>query len=243
MIVLFTDFGLEGPYVGQMKAALYRFAPTVPVIDLCHDVPAFDIEAAAHLLAALAPAFPRTATFVGLVDPGVGTAAREPAMIGCDGVWFVGPDNGLFDVVAARARTVRWRHVTWRPPRLSASFHGRDLFAPVAARLARDDKVEGVEIAPPARLAAAGADLARVIYIDRYGNAMTGLRAENVARARALRIAGRTLKFAETFGAAAAGEPFWYENANGLVEIALNQGRAAEALGLEVGTAVALGPS
>lgn len=219
MIVLFTDFGLEGPSVGQMKAALHRFAPTVPVIDLCHDVPAFDIAAAAHLLAALAPAFPRTATFVGLVDPGVGTAAREPAMIGCDGVWFVGPDNGLFNVVAARARTVRWRHVTWRPPRLSASFHGRDLFAPVAARLAR------------------------VIYIDRYGNAMTGLRAKNVARARALRIAGRTLKFAETFGAAAAGEPFWYENANGLVEIALNQGRAAEALGLEVGTAVALGPS
>ncbi len=69
---------------------------------------------------------------------------------------------------------------------------------------------------------------------------MTGLRAKNVARSRALRVAGRTLTFAETFGRAPAGEPFWYENANGLVEIALNQGRAAKALGLEVGTAVAV---
>jgi S-adenosylmethionine hydrolase len=221
-----------------MKAALFRFAPMVPVVDLCHDVPAFDIEAAAHLLAAFAPAFPKTATFVGVVDPGVGTAARQPAMIACDGVWFVGPDNGLFDVVAARGKSVRWRHVTWRPAALSASFHGRDLFAPVAARLARDDKVEGEDLPVPERVARAGGDLARVIYIDRYGNAMTGVRAVNLGRERGIAVGGRRLAFAETFGRAPAGEPFWYENANGLVEIALNRGRAAESLGLVVGTAV-----
>jgi len=135
MIVLFTDFGLDGPYVGQMKAVLHRDAPGVPVIDLFADAPAFDAKRSAYLLAAYAEEFPAPTVFLAVVDPGVG-GARRPLMVEADGRRYVGPDNGLFEIVWRRARRRRGGAITWRPERLSASFHGRDLFAPVAARLA-----------------------------------------------------------------------------------------------------------
>src|SRR5690348_15322031 len=138
MIVLFTDFGATGPYVGQVKAVLAREAPQQPVIDLLHQAPAMNPRASAYLLASLAPSIKGDAAFVCVVDPGVGTARRALALR-ADGRWFVGPDNGLLDVVARRARETEWWEIAWRPQDLSATFHGRDLFAPVAARLARGE--------------------------------------------------------------------------------------------------------
>ncbi|MDH3597421.1 MAG: SAM-dependent chlorinase/fluorinase, partial [Rhodospirillales bacterium] len=142
MIVLFTDFGLDGPYVGQMKAVLHAEAPGVPLIDLMADAPAFDARAAAYLLAAYAPAFPAGCVFLAVVDPGVG-GPRLPLAVEADARWFVGPDNGLLAPTARRAEAARTWQVTWRPDRLSASFHGRDLFAPVAARLALGEEPPG----------------------------------------------------------------------------------------------------
>ncbi|MBM3517530.1 MAG: SAM-dependent chlorinase/fluorinase [Alphaproteobacteria bacterium] len=238
MIVLCTDFGNDGPYIGQMKAVLFRAAPGMPVVDLFADLPAFDIEAAAHLLAAYAVGFPRGDVFLAVVDPGVGTA-RSPAAVLADGRWFVGPDNGLFQVVAARARHVRWWEITWRPPVLSATFHGRDLFAPIAARLACGGEPPGVEVAPARRLSPDWpAELPRIVYCDRFGNAMTGLRRRSISAADAITVAGRRLAHAATFGAVPAGAAFWYVNANGLVEIAVNRGSAANRLGLRVGDPV-----
>lgn len=142
MIVLFTDFGLSGPYIGQMKAVLAREAPGVPLIDLFSDAPAFDPISSAYLLAAYAPEFPAGTVFLCVVDPGVG-GERAALAVQADSRWFVGPDNGLMAVAAARAeRSRRFFRIDWRPPSLSASFHGRDLFAPVAALLARGEAPE-----------------------------------------------------------------------------------------------------
>ncbi|MDA1133172.1 MAG: SAM-dependent chlorinase/fluorinase, partial [Proteobacteria bacterium] len=181
MIALFTDFGIGSPYVGQMHAALARDAPEMPVIDLCNDLAPFDAGAAAFLLPAFAAQFPADTVFLSVVDPGVGSE-RGAVMIRAGAQWFVGPDNGLFNEVARHAADPEWWDITWRPDHLSASFHGRDLFAPVAARLARGEPPPGVAADPRERIDfGSPPDLARVVYIDAFGNALTGLRAETLA--------------------------------------------------------------
>jgi len=240
MILLFTDFGLAGPYTGQMKAVLSREAPGVPVIDLFADAPAFDPGRSAYLLAAYAAEFPAPAVFLAVVDPGVG-GERLPIVVEAEGRRFVGPDNGLFELVWRRARERRTWSITWRPQRLSASFHGRDLFAPVAARLAAGRDVALAPIERPTRRDWPD-DLAEIVYVDVYGNAITGLRAASIPYAAAILTGGTAVRQRRTFSDAAPGTAFWYENANGLVEIAVNQGRADRDLGLQIGTAVAIAP-
>jgi len=238
MIVLFSDFGPAGPYVGQMVAALHRAgAGAVPVIDLISDAPACDPESAAYLLAALAPDFPPEAVFLAVVDPGVG-GERPPVVVRAADQWFVGPGNGLFEIVARRAGDAAAWRITLEPTRLSASFHGRDLFAPVAAAIATGNRVPG----DPLSWEAIGRpdwpdDQARIVYIDHFGNAMTGLRAAMLSRTDILEAEGTRIAAARTFSDVAPGAPFWYENANGLAEIAVNRGRAA-ALGIAVGSPV-----
>lgn len=238
MIVLFTDFGPDGPYVGQVKAVLHRDAPAIPAIDLIADAPAWDIRRSAYLLAPLAAWFPAGAVVLAVVDPGVG-GPRAPVAIEADRRWYVGPDNGLLELVLRRATDAKCWRIVWQPPTLSTSFHGRDLFAPVAARLARGDAM-GDDLVPHAPLRFSGwpDDLAEVIYIDHYGNAMTGLRMEAIGPATRLRVVGHELAASGTFSEAPLGEPFWYVNSNGLVEIAVNQGRADRMLGLAIGTRV-----
>lgn len=236
MIALFTDFGLHGPYVGQVRAVLARHARGIPAIDLMHDAPAFDARAAGHLLVALAADFPAGTVFVAVVDPGVGTE-RRPVVVEAGGQWFVGPANGLFDVVSARAGTSRWWRITRAPEGRSTTFHGRDLFAPVAAALARGEPVPGQEMEPP-QATDAGDDLAEVIYVDGFGNAMTGLRAPARPGLR-LRVGDRGLPGGRTFADAPAGEGLWLVNSIGLVEIAVNRGSAAAQLHLRPGTPVA----
>ena len=238
MIVLFTDFGTGGPYVGQMTAALRRDAPDAPVIELMSDAPAFDPRAAAYMLAALVPDFPADSVFLAVVDPGVG-GERAPLVLRAHGRWFVGPDNGLLALVAGRDETARAWEITWRPERLSASFHGRDLFAPVAAGLAKG-VMPAVEPRAPETLAGADwpEDLARVVYLDAFGNAMTGLRTASLPDGTALRAGDRQIGRARTFSDVARDQPFWYENAIGLAEIAVNQGHAGDVLGLTVGTEI-----
>ncbi len=135
MIVLFTDFGLEGPYTGQVLAVLHQTAPDIATIPLFADAPAGRPKPCAYLLAAYAAWFPPGTVFLCVVDPGVGSA-RRAVIAEADGRLYVGPDNGLFDLILRRAAISRLWEIAWRPPKLSASFHGRDLFAPVAARLA-----------------------------------------------------------------------------------------------------------
>lgn len=239
-IVLFTDFGAADLYVGQVKAVLAGRAPRAALYDALHDAPAFGIEPSAHLLAALAPRYPRGSVFCAVVDPGVG-GPRGAVVVDADGRRFVAPDNGLLAVLWQRAARRRCRRIRWQPKALSASFHGRDLFAPVAAALAAGRVPRGwlaPQSAPAVMLPAD--DLARVIYIDHYGNAMTGLRGAGVAGDVRLRAGRRLLRHAQAFWRAPDGSPFWYENSLGLVEIAANQANAARLLRLRVGSAVSL---
>lgn len=239
MIALYTDFGIGTPYSGQVKAVLAREAPGIPVIDLCHDLPPFNARAAAYLLPAYVSEFPDDSVFLCVVDPRVGAESRHPAIVRADAFWFVGPDNGLFNEVARRAARVAWWDITWRPESLSASFHGRDLFAPVAAGLALGGEPPGEPVYPSTRIHTDWpADLPEVIYIDRYGNAVTGIRAESVGGGARLAVAGLELRRARTFADVRPGEGMWYENSNGLAEIAVNQGDAARVLDLAVGSPV-----
>ena len=238
MIHLFTDFGSADLYVGQVKAVLAASAPGVAVIDLLHDAPAWNIRASAHLLAALATRMRAGDVVLAVVDPGVG-GARDAVAIDAGGRWFVAPDNGLASVVTARCGSADIYSIAWRPEALSPSFHGRDLFAPVAAMLAVGDRTgPGLAGKPALATELGGADLAEIVYVDHYGNAMTGLRTGSIARDARLRIGGRAIAHAPVFSAVPAGELFWYPNSIGLVEIAANSASAARALGISVGQKV-----
>lgn len=238
MIVLFTDFGMEGPYIGQMKSVLVQQAPDSPIIDLFSNTPAHDPKAAAYLLAAYIQDFPSNTVFLCVVDPGVG-GHRRPVVVHVDGQWFVGPDNGLFNVIARRGSEVKWHEITWRPDRLSSSFHGRDLFAPVAARLANGELIQQYLHELPQCIDATWPDdYAHVIYIDHFGNVITGIRATSLNKKDCIRVNNKTLSYARTFSEVTAGDAFWYENANGLVEIAVNQGRADTIMGIKAGDIV-----
>lgn len=245
MIVLFTDFGLNGPYVGQMKTVLALKAPGSTVIDLMHDAPNHDIKASSYLLASLVNEFPKGTVFLCVVDPGVGSE-RKPVVVNIDGQWFVGPDNGLLNIVMQLARdssSIRRWVIDWLPERLSSSFHGRDLFAPVAAMLENGDPVPGEIVAEnllitqPATLNWPS-DYTKVIYIDHFGNAMTGIRGEVLTTSQAIIVNGYRIGWARTFSDVNLHEGFWTINSNGLVEIAVNQGSARKKFDLHVGVDV-----
>jgi S-adenosylmethionine hydrolase len=240
IIVLFTDFGLEGPYTGQVKTVLHQIAPGVPVVDLFADLPAAKPQPAAYLLAAYGGWFPPGTIILAVVDPGVG-GERAAVVVEADSRWYVGPDNGLLELVMRRAGLTRSWEISARPEAISASFHGRDLFAPVAGLLARGDQPDGrLRPAVLSRRPDWPDDLPEIVYIDRFGNAITGLRAALIPDEARLAAAGRVLARRRTFSDVPAGEAFWYENSNGLAEIAVNAGRADAALGLAIGTSVTI---
>lgn len=243
MLILFTDYGWQDPYVGQVKAVLARDAPGVPLIDLLHAAPDFNAHAGAQLLDGLARAFPVGAVFFCVVDPGVG-GAREAALVEADGRWFVGPDNGLLSIVAGRAEKSRIWRIHWRPTDMSDTFHGRDLFAPVAARIATgsfpDDWLTPITAL---NVQFDVADLSRILYIDHYGNAWTGIRGGLAGAGGGLEVKGKRLAWRRVFSDAAKGEIFWHVNSAGFIEIAANRADAARILGLAVGDPVKLSGS
>ena len=243
MILLFTDFGWEGPYVGQMKAALHAADTNVPpLVDLMHDAPAWNPRASAYLLAAAVAHTPVCSPCVlAVVDPGVG-GARRAVVIDAGGTRFLGPDNGLGAALIARAREEGATVRAWEIPVSDAAaptFHGRDVFAPAAVkawngvfggfRPLAAEALDGWDASP---------DLDEVVYIDRYGNAVTGRRAATRMGDWELRVRGNRLRRARTFAEVDPGTPFWYENSSGLAEIAVNQGCAAGALDLAVGVPI-----
>ena len=237
MIVLFTDFGWNGPYVGQMKAVLHKLAPGKPVVDLMHDAPIFNPRSSAYLLAALAGGFPKETIFLCIVDPGVGSGERKPVVVKADDYWFVGPENGLFNVLAKRATQLEYWDITWQPEKLSNTFHGRDLFAPVAALLANGKMYNLCQDHYPAEriLPDWDDDLSEIIYIDNYGNCMTGIRACTLTKDIKIEAANQVLVHQTTYASVALGEAFWYENSSGLVELAMNRQSISKKLRLKEG--------
>ena len=239
MFILYSDFGLEGPYTGQVKAKLIESAPEVPIVDLMADAPRQNPQAAAYLLAAYALGFPADSIFICVIDPGVGSD-RPGVIVKANDHWFVGPSNGLFELILRRAESDSkiWE-IDWQPDTVSATFHGRDIFAPVSGILANGSPIPGIERPIDWERQNEWPDeLAEVIYIDNYGNAITGLRASFVKPSYAIEINSVYLENAVTYSSVPSGQAFWYVNSNGLIEIAINKGNASKHLNLNIGTKI-----
>ena len=240
MIALFTDYGLHGPYLGQVQAVLHRLLPGEKIVNLLADAPRNDPRASAYLLAAFSRAFgaaPGT-IFFSVVDPGVGSFQDRPVVLKAGEQWYLGPDNGLFDIVCRYSSRVQCWSLDWRPESLSASFHGRDLYAPAAAMI-RKNEILGEEIPWEDRHGWPD-DLSEIIYVDHFGNCMTGIRAEMLDNINEIQVSGFTITYAHTFSSVPSGDALWYRNSQGLVEIAVNGGSAAEQLNLGIGTRLVL---
>jgi hypothetical protein len=242
-IALFTDFGSQDIYVGQLHAAARRTGLDCTLVDLFHDVNAFDIRAGASLLAAMLEYLPRDAIVVGVVDPGVG-GGRHSIAVELGERWLVGPDNGLF------SRSVAWstseaRYWLLEPPiDVAKTFHGRDLFLPAAIELA------GGELETVRRVDDSGdiftyrdtetinGDDHRVIHIDHYGNLISGIRKTATTPYQTVEIGGRVLAHADYYECVGVGECFWYINSIGLLEISANKASAARALDVKGGAEI-----
>jgi S-adenosylmethionine hydrolase len=238
VITLTTDFGNADGYVGAMKGVIARLAPDARVIDIAHDVPRHDIAHGAWVLATSATEFPRGTIHVAVVDPGVG-GARTAVVIEAGGHYYVGPDNGLFAYVADRAESVHAITSTaFRMPAPSDTFHGRDVFAPAAAAIARGLPVAA---AGPATCLAGTLPWANratsrgvVVHIDMYGNLISNL----PGPARRVRVAGKDIRPVRTFEELERGAIGCYTGSAGTVEIAVREGSAAHVLGIARGDEV-----
>lgn len=231
-VFLFSDFGWQGPYVGQMLAAILDVDAGLRVTSLMHDAPPMRPDLAAYLLPGVCAHLPKDAIVVAVVDPGVGSD-RDALIVETEQYIAVGPNNGLLTRLPAIEQV---RRIDWRPEALSASFHGRDLFAPVGARLAVGGSVQCTEVAPGSLVGADWPpDRCQITYIDGFGNAMTGLRSKNTHKNKMLHVSGRILDFARTFSEAPLGGLFWTANSQGMVEIAGNGASAASILRLALG--------
>ncbi|MFQ5810663.1 MAG: S-adenosyl-l-methionine hydroxide adenosyltransferase family protein, partial [Armatimonadota bacterium] len=253
IVALLTDFGASDPYVGVMKGVILGVCPAARIVDLCHDVPAQDILAGALMLQASYQYFPAGTVFVAVVDPGVGSARRAVAAE-ADRRFFVCPDNGLLSGVANRtpiARAVELTNTEYFLPRVSHTFHGRDVFAPVAAQLAAGTPLGafGMPVADLVTIPISEAEPApdgweaHVLYIDRFGNAVTDLREEAMAdldpRGIRFSIGERTIEgLSRSYADVPEGEPVALVGSWGYVEISIRNGSAAEQLGLCRGDAV-----
>lgn len=236
LIALFTDFGVAGPYNGQMQAVLISAGVEQPIIQLMADAPRFDPKSSSYLLAAIADYMPAGTLFISVVDPGVGSD-RRPITVTDSGKWFVGPDNGLLSKVATRSGTASVEVIEWRPERLSSSFHGRDLFAPVAASICNGEYAYGTAISLESLVGANWPkSLYQVIYVDAFGNAVSGIDASSIESEAILCVGDYRIPAAATFSQSPVGTAFWYKNSIGLIEIAVNQGSASDLLGLKIGS-------
>jgi S-adenosylmethionine hydrolase len=244
IITLLTDFGAGSGYPAQLKGVILSRLPDVTLVDLSHDVPAFDVIFGALLLEGCVGSFPAAAVHLAVVDPGVGTARRPVCVIDRAGRRFVGPDNGLFTPFLDGATVRLLSEPSLVPAPASATFHGRDLFAPVAAWLAAegDPARLGPEIADPVRLEWPGVErkggelLGRTLAADPFGNLVTSIRgAELVGPVATVWVGDRPARWVRTFGEGAKGELLAMVGSGGRVEVAVREGRAAELLGASRG--------
>jgi len=256
IITLLTDFGLEDGYVAAMKGVIAGIAPDADVVDVTHLIPPQDVASGRFRLLTVTPYFPPGTVHLAVVDPGVGTRRRAVAVRSSSGSLLVGPDNGLLlgaleaDPAVAAVELSEPRF--WRTSAPSATFHGRDVFDPVAAHLARGVALEllGPAVAldslvsdelPPWRPVPGGAEGA-VQAVDRFGNLISNVPGTVLSAVGAwtASIAGRTVTGRGTYGDVPPGEALALVGSHGFVEIAVRQGSARNALEASIGMAVAI---
>lgn len=234
LVTLTTDFGEGSPYVAAIKARLLHGCPGTRLVDVSHSVPAFDVAGGGFVLWAGTRDFDPGAVHLAVVDPGVGSGRRAVALRAA-GSLYVGPDNGLFEFVL-RAAGGDWAAVELdRPGKASATFEGRDVFAPAAARLACGEPLRALGSRLPAAGLVRAAPAPAVLWVDRFGNLVTAL----AGPARPLRIGGREVRqLARTYAEATPGTAFVYLGSMDLLEVGVPSGRADVLLAAAAGTPV-----
>lgn len=256
-VVLLTDFSQRDWFVGVMKAVIHRISPQSPIFDLCHEVRRGDIREGAFMLRASVEYFPPGSVFCCVVDPGVGTKRRAIALH-VNGRYFCAPDNGLLThLLAPMAEARSIENPAWHLPEPGHTFQGRDIFAPAAAHLASGRPF--AEAGPPAEHCARldwpapqwqnRSVLGAVAYIDRFGNLIINIEAEEFARrfpqasddSLLLRAGSAVIQgCSQTYAARRPGELLFYRGSAGLFEVAVNLGDAAQMLQLRVDDPVEL---
>lgn len=244
LFTLTTDFGSASGYPAQVKAVLLGAVPEARIVDVTHDVPAFDLWAAALLVESALPWFPREAIHLVVVDPGVGTARRGLLVTDAEGRRYLGPDNGLLTpALAPGARVQALASGGPLPPPRSATFHGRDLFAPAAAYLARGGAAgalgplvdDAVRLDWPAAERSGDALRGTTLAADPFGNLVTSIRASDLpgggAEVAGVEVGGRRVRLVRTYGEGAPGELLALVGSGGRLELAVREGSAARLLG------------
>lgn len=241
LCTLLTDFGTADYFVGAVKGAILSVNPNVAIVDITHEIPAQDIEGGAFTLLAAYQTFPPGTIHLAVVDPGVGSE-RRPIIVTANDQFFVGPDNGLFSYIYDREPSHHTYHVTaekYFRPDPSSTFHGRDIFAPVAAALSTGVTPE--QLGPEINDAVRGLSLEtsfRIIHIDQFGNCVTNITRKAFA-GKSLSINGRTIGGVRNFyGEGQADELFAIWGSAGFLEISMNGGSAAKMLNAKRGDMV-----
>jgi hypothetical protein len=248
ILTLTTDFGLSDHYVGVMKGVILGICPNAQIVDISHQVSSYAIGEGAFTIAQAYRYFPAGTVHVVVVDPGVGSA-RRPIVVEAAGQYFVGPDNGVFGMIFTRERhAVRLiLNRQYFRKEVSHTFHGRDIFAPVAAHLAA-----GVA---PSLIGELLADYVRpsfenprqtgartwegeILKVDRFGNVVTNFRADDFPTIEELTIGQATVRrLVRSYAEASEGELSVIAGSSGYLEVSLNQGSAAERIGCRAGDA------
>ncbi len=237
LVSLTTDFGGDSPYVAQMKGVLLRRLPDATLVDITHAVPSQDVMAAAISLADTLPWFPSQAVHIGVVDPGVGTDRRILAGRLRDG-WFVGPDNGLFSLSEIREAVSLQNPQYWQA-KVSDTFHGRDIMAPVAAAIASGVPLQQLGpavhdwavLSLPEPRRQEEQLLGQVIHVDSFGNLITNLKETEITPDAHVTIGGEAIPMVRCYGEASAGELVALIGSAGRLEIAVVNGSAEAAIG------------
>jgi len=253
MITLTTDFGLNDPYIAQMKGAIYTLNPNAKIVDITHGVDKFNIYMGAFMLASVAPYFPAGTVHVAIVDPGVGTE-RRAIVVQTQQAFFVGPDNGLL-MLAAQQQGIK--HVyelsnsKFRLPKVSSTFHGRDIFAPAAAHIDKGISVAefGSEITHPLTPKFAsirninGTITGQILYVDSFGNTITNIPSGSI-QSQTVKVGLSqgmlTLPLRETYAQTNPKEAVALVGSHGFLELALNQDSFAKKYLISIGDSVSV---
>lgn len=252
LITLTSDFGAKDGYVAAMKGVILSICPEATLVDVTHDIPPQDVRHGAFVLHTVAPCFPPGTVHLAVVDPGVGTRRRAVAVQTARAI-FVAPDNGLLSFALmgeADYTAVELSSPEYHRHPVSATFHGRDIFAPAAAHLCRGVPLtafgpvaEALTLFPIPRPFYTDADIlcGEVIHVDRFGNVVSNVRREDVLwpRVRAIHLRGRAIqRLCYTYGEAKPGELIALLGSSGYLEVAAREGSAADRLGAKVGDSV-----
>ena len=227
-------------YTSQVCARIASIDSSVTVINAIDDLPAFDVRSSAYLLNALVAHYPPSSVILGIVDPSVGSE-RQPICFKIGMRWHVGPDNGIFSRILLSTNEVPTIYrIAEIDANSSTTFHGRDIFAPAAAKLAQDEASLQVEIFDQSQSLMYSRDwpleLQEIVYIDSFGNCMTGVSGSSIQLSNTVTIRNTDFNYADKFSDVAIGQGFWYINSIGLVEIAANQASIADMCKIAIGT-------